>query len=68
MPEFEEFTPDYSQWDNDPQCFQSYFKAHYAPLLNKLADSPYNKIDLTDKDKRLVRLMRDDLLKIYQAD
>lgn len=63
-----EFTPDFSQWDNDPQCFQSYFRGHYAPLLNKIADSPYNKIDLTDKDKKLVRLMRDDLLKIFQAD
>ena len=68
MPEYEEFTPDFSQWDNDPQCFQSYFRQHYAPLLNKIADSPYSKIDLTDKDKRLVRLMRDDLLKIFQAD
>lgn len=68
MPEFETFTPDYSQWDNDPQCFQSYFRRHYAPLLNKIADSPHNKIDLSDKDKKLVRLMRDDLLKIFQAE
>ena len=62
-----EFTPDYSQWDNDPESFRSYFAQHYAPLLNKLADNPYNKIDLSDEDKRLVRFLRDDLLKIYQA-
>ena len=63
-----EFTPDYSQWDNDADCFQSYFAQHYVPLLNKIADSPSNKIELSDKDKKLVRLMRDDLLKIFQAE
>ena len=49
-----EFTPDFSQWDNDPQCFQSYFREHYAPLLNKIADSPYNKIDLTDEERNMI--------------
>lgn len=63
-----EFTPDYSQWDNDPERFQSYFAQHYAPLLNKIADCPHNKIDLSDKDKKLVRLMRDDLIKIFRAE
>ena len=63
-----EFTPDYSPWDNDADCFQSYFKQHYAPLLNKIADSPYSKVDLTDREKHLARLMRDDLLKIFCAD
>lgn len=67
MPE-PEFTPDYSQWDNDPDCFQSYFKQHYAPLLNKIADNPYEKIELTGRNKHLFRLMRDDLLKIYQVE
>lgn len=63
-----EFTPDYSQWGNDPDCFQSYFKQHYAPLLNKIADSPYEKVELTERDKHLFRLMRDDLFKIFQAE
>jgi len=63
-----EFTPDYSQWDNDPDCFQSYFAQHYAPLLNKIADCPHDKIELSGRDKHLVRLMRDDLLKIFQAE
>lgn len=67
MPE-PEFTPDYSQWDNDPDCFQSYFKQHYAPLLNKVADCDFNKIGLSDKDKHLFCLMRDDLVKIFQAE
>ena len=63
-----DFTPDYSQWGNDPESFQSYFKEHYAPLLNKIADNPYYKIDLTDKDKKLARLLRDDLFKILQVE
>ena len=60
---------DFSNWNDDPEQFMFYFNAHYAPLLNKLADNAYKKIELEDKDKRLLTFMRDDLTKIfYQGD
>ena len=59
-----DFVPDYSQWNDDPTQFYSYFRAHYKPLLDKLANNRYSKIDLSDKDKRLLGHLRDDLTKI----
>lgn len=47
--------------------FKSYFNIHYRPLLDKLADSPYPKIELLPKDKLLLGFLRDDLLKIFGA-
>lgn len=56
---------DFSQWNNDEEQFESYFKTHYKPLLNKIADCQYNKIDFSDKEKRLLSFLRDDLTKIF---
>lgn len=58
---------DFSQWENDKEQFKSYFEAHYKPLLDKLADYPYQKIGLSDKDKRLLGFLRDDLNKIFKT-
>ncbi len=59
-----DFVPDWSQWDNEPEKFYYYFKAHYRPLLDKIADCPYQKIDFSDKEKQLLGHLRDDLTKI----
>jgi hypothetical protein len=48
--------------------FGSYFERHYKPLLNKIADCPYPKIDLSENDKRLLGFLRDDLTKIFVCD
>lgn len=58
-------------WQNEEEAvenFTSYFNQHYKPLLNKLADNPYQKIELSDDDKRLLRFLRDDLTKIFAED
>lgn len=58
-------------WQNEEEAvenFTSYFNQHYKPLLNKLADNPYQKIELSDDDKRLLRFLRDDLTKIFVED
>lgn len=56
---------DFSQWNNDEEQFESYFKMHYKTLLDKIADCNYNKIDFSDKEKRLLGFLRDDLTKIF---
>ena len=56
-------------WQNEEEAvenFTSYFNQHYKPLLNKLADNPYQKIELSDDDKRLLRFLRDDLTTIFK--
>ena len=58
---------DFSQWENDEEQFKSYFDAHYKPLLDKLADNSYSKIELSDKDKRLLDFLRDDLNRIFKT-
>ena len=57
-------------WQNEEEAvenFTSYFNQHYKPLLDKLADSPYPKIELLPKDRLLLGFLRDDLLKIFGA-
>ena len=44
------------------EAFSSYFKAHYLPLLNKLADTTDS---LTDEDKTLCGFMRDDFTNMF---
>ncbi|MBO7123241.1 MAG: hypothetical protein J6V90_08185 [Treponema sp.] len=57
---------DFTSWENDEERFTAYFWRHYAPILNKLADCPYDKVELTAKDKMLIPKMRDDLLTIFR--
>lgn len=68
---------DFSKWNSNPESMQieyedgaenftTYFNQHYKPLLNKLADNPYQKIELSDDDKRLLRFLRDDLTTIFK--
>lgn len=64
---------DFSKWElredgvaeNGIGNFRSYFTTHYKPLLDKLADCEYQKIGLSDKEKRLLGWMRDDLNTIF---
>ena len=56
-------------WQNEEEAvenFTFYFNQHYKPLLNKLADNPYQKIELSEKDKRLLNFLRDDLTAIFK--
>jgi len=57
---------DFTSWGNDEERFTAYFWRHYAPLLDKLAGCPYEKLDLTTKDKMLLGRMRDDLKAIFK--
>lgn len=67
---------DFSKWEFDTDGvtdsgvdnFRSYFAAHYEPLLNKLADYEYSKIDLSEKEKRLLGFLRDDLEIIFKGE
>lgn len=58
---------DWESEEEAKEAFLLYFDAHYKPLLNKLADNPYQKIELSDKDKRLLGFLRDDLNKIFKT-
>ena len=59
---------DFSQWNNEEEQFISYFNTHYKPLLDKMADYPYSKIEFSDKEKRLLGFLRDDLTKIFKEE
>ena len=61
---------DFRNWqddDNAEENFLSYFHYHYKPLLDKIADNPYPKIDLTEKEKHLLGFLREDLTKIFET-
>ena len=54
-------------WDSEESAldaFESYFRCHYEPFLNKLADNR-DKLGLSDKEKQLLGFMRDDFIKIF---
>lgn len=54
-------------WKNDEgaiEAFESYFHAHYEPMLNNLVDS--GRSELTEKEKHLLSFLRDDLTKIFK--
>ena len=58
-------------WDNEEDArdnFESYFHYHYKPLLKKLSETQYPKIDLSDEDFRLLHFTCDDFLKIFHGD
>ena len=58
-------------WESDKEAlenFESYFSRHYKPLLDKMADNPYPKIDLSENEKRLLNFLRDDLTKIFSQE
>lgn len=48
--------------------FGRYFMAHYAPLLKKLAEWPYDKIRLSDREWGTLSLMEADLVEIFGAE
>ena len=67
-------TVDFTKWANGDMSdqdakdnFISYFNQHYKPLLNKLADNPYQKIEMSEKDKTLLSHLRDDLTEIFRG-
>ena len=53
-------------YDDGAENFASYFKCHYKPLLDRLTDEE-QKLSLSDSDKRLLSLLRDDLTAIFNA-
>lgn len=67
----------FRNWGNGSESWESeedardnfifYFHYHYKPLLDKLADNPYQKIELSEKDKRLLGFLRDDMNKIFET-
>lgn len=67
---------DFSKWEFDTDgvtdsCvdnFRNYFTAHYKPLLDKLADYEHQKIELSEKEKRLLGFLRDDLETIFKGE
>ena len=58
---------DWKSEEEARDAFLSYYDAHYKPLLNRLADNPYQKIEFSEKDKRLLGFLRDDLNKIFKT-
>ena len=57
---------DFGNWGNSEGQFKNYFWQTYAPLLDKLVACPYEKLDLSAKNKLLLGHLRDDLKVIFK--
>lgn len=56
-------------WQNEEEAvenFTSYFNQHYKPLLEKLSETQYPKIDLSEDEFRILHFMCDDFLRIFK--
>lgn len=56
-------------WESEEEAvenFTSFFNQHYKPLLEKLSETQYPKIDLSENELRILHFMCDDFLRIFK--
>ena len=67
---------DFTKWGNGgwkdeedaKDNFGFYFNQHYKPLLEKLSETQYPKIDLSESELKMLHFMCEDFLKIFVED